>query len=352
MRFINLIKKAEFISPGPTLKMQRKENFGNVVGGIFCIILIIMSLIGTTYFSNKLLNKQDPIVFSSERVENNATSISMGNKDDMIILLGIEFPNFTYYKDPRIYTVDVTFSIMNIIDGEQHFESKTIEVDSCTKYYNSTKEIDFYFDIDLDIFYCIKPNEATISGYFDSNFFTYLEINLKVCRNTTENSHCLSNEDISFYLENGIISLYITDHLIDIKNYNNPISKYYTDDWNRISLKLKQQINILPNRVEFLTDSGFLLEDFSSHITYKLSPNRFIYIGREEADDSFASVYMENTKYGTKYVRYYIKVQDVITKIGGRIKALMIVAQFITSYYSNWEYYYNLIKTTKKLINS
>ena len=72
---------------------------------------------------------------------------------------------------------------------------------------------------------CVKdPKDLKLQGDFYSEFFTYLEIRLVKCTNTTVYSKCKSDADIDRFFENESFSLAVTNSYFDYLDYT-PISK-------------------------------------------------------------------------------------------------------------------------------
>ena len=342
MSFFNFLKKADLLSQSPNLKVNNNDFYHTIVGGFLSIIIVLLSLLGGIYFSLMLINKENPLVATSEQVESEVPVLKVGNKEDLIVFFGLEYSNFTYFKDDRVYTVTAINSVVRFENGKQIYEDNVVEIDSCSKYYSSKEEMGVDEDYNLELLYCIKPNQLEIKGLWGSEIYSALIISVDLSQNSTTSNSCYDLETIASLVENGVISIKISNTFVNTKNYTNPTSKYFSDSWNRLSLLLKQQYTYELRKLVFTTDSGILLESSHSKVSFLTIAPNIMYTSRSKSDSTVASILVEYSKIGKSYFRHYSKIQDVITRIGGLIKALMIISQIITQANFNWVFYYDL----------
>ena len=93
--------------------------------------------------------------------------------------------------------------------------------------------------------------------------------------------------------------------------------------------------------MEFVTDSGFILQNLHTISTYFATDPRILYYGKR--DPIIADIVIQSKPLGQKVKRSYIKFQDFLTKIGGLIKAITLLGSLIIQFTSNIEFYNDYI---------
>ena len=135
-----------------------------------------------------------------------------------------------------------------------------------------------------------------------------------------------------------MVNVYIASYLYNSNNLNKPLTRYFIYNWSFINLNLKQYLGSHFEQIFFLTDIGFLLEDIDEITKYDTSKLTYSFTNRVE-NDCFYNFGIEGNRLAQEFHRSYEKIQDVLTKIGGIIKALMIVGTFLAEVCSKIEYY-------------
>lgn len=346
--FKSAFQKADFISPPPNLKIEGKESYKTAFGGFINILLTILSIVGTIYFGKKLFVKTDPVVVRSE-MEGHQVGPFEVNNSGFNIFVAVEYPNMTYYVNERVFTFNATYEVNKFLDdGSQEYTITPIDYDLCSKYY-SKDEIDS--GIDYYNFFCVKPDTVTINGYWGAEIMTYLKIRLYKCFNTTENNdHCLPEEEIVDYLQGGYLSMYTTNSFLDFNNETSPVTLKLSDWFNSINIDLTYDYVYNIKSLLFQDDHGFLLENIQeSEFPYYASPS-ILYYG--DRGGLLCTVIVQGYKYGERISRSYLKIQDVLTNIGGLLKAFSVIATFIITLSSNFEFYGDSLHNFKTQLNS
>ena len=106
-------------------------------------------------------------------------------------------------------------------NGQQNSKINPVELSLCFKYFNKTSKLNLSRDlIDLDKFYCVKPNTYNIEGFWGGSKNVFLSIELHKCLNTTENNnHCKPQETIDNTIEGGQINVIAESFNL---HYNDP----------------------------------------------------------------------------------------------------------------------------------
>jgi hypothetical protein len=102
---------------------------------------------------------------------------------------------------------------------------------------------------------------------------------------------------------------------------------------------LEYSIDLIPQI--FKSDNGLIFQDEKIYEGFEPKIRVFY---KNTKSDLIAKFYCQGNQEATVFLRNYIKLQSVITQIGGFIQAIMIVANFISYIFSkNYFFIQNLI---------
>jgi len=371
-----LIKRLDFLSPPITFYHQGLLFHSSFVSGILSIISIILIVILTVYYSKELIDKKKPKSFSYNTfIEDsgifpmNASSlfhfISIVSKENNFISDGIDFSLFRiigledyfelYLNDNNIshYNHWLYGKCNNLIDTkgiEDLIQFDFFERSACIrKYFN--KEEQKYYNIGDS-----KFRWPTLAhGTFNKNYKLYNIIGGKCEDNTLnlilgEDYQC-KNESIFEFNQSfayfGEIVLYIINHYIDISNYTDPYKKYIEIFGNILTNNSYSinHINFNPSIIK--TFNGLISDSFNENKALIYERHGTYSIDREKKDIySVFAFWIRNKLYKTE--RTYMKLQDVISSVGGVYQSITIIAVYLNTLYNNFV----TLSDTEELLHS
>ena len=305
------------------------------------IILLILSLIGSIYFGKELFLKENPIAIASLKDFDTVRPLHL-NFNNFEIYSAVEYANYTYYNDPRVFTFDAYEEDLSLMsNGRQNVTIKKLEMKQCKEYY---KQCDL--NLDTNLFHCIKPNTTTVEGYWGSSVNKYVRIKLLKCTNSTENdNHCYSENYIDSLIQGGIVNMFIKNSMLQLSNYETPVTYEKESHYFSLNTDFTFTLAIQVRELLFQTDKGYLLTDIDEVKGFYFDTPKLLYFGKR--DRLLAEITVQTKPRGQVIYRQYVKFQDVITKIGGLIKVFMIIGNFISAFVANIEFHINFIFNLK-----
>lgn len=341
MNLLENIKKgvvfADTISQSPSLNVNRLPVYKTMTGGILSIVIHITTLLGLGYFGKEILYKNEPVSIDSSK-EFSSLEFNV-KKNDYYFFIGIENKAREYFSDSTVFEMSAKKSGYVYEGTVMKFWNEPVKVGLCREFFESSDELaNDQVKVDLDTFYCLQQDVSKIEGFWGADQFSCINIYLSKCVNTTENNnHCKSPDEIDFAVEGGIFDIFSLNHILQLGNYEVPVQKYYDDIIYPLNKELSFLVFINLRTLEFFTDSGLILQDEqSSQYPYSNDPIIFYYENRETV---MAEVQIQGKSLGRKINRSYLKLQSLLTQIGGFIKAISIIAQMIIGYISRMSIY-------------
>jgi hypothetical protein len=125
----------------------------------------------------------------------------------------------------------------------------------------------------------------------------------------------------------------VSDYLIEHENYYNPLTKYLKNTFDRLSDKNSINYLITFSSLEYITDTGLIffnyerkaipiIRDFKN--TNHFGENKVI-----------AFFQIQTNNFQITNIRSYVKIQDLLSKIGGVCKTLVLLGMFLNYFYSH-----------------
>jgi len=338
MKILNSIRCTDFLGYNFNIRINRESGYKSVLGGVLSIFIIILSSIMIFYLGIEIIQKKEPIVLNSNIQNKDFGPYDILFKSQIQFLIGLEFANFTYYYDESIYTVSAEESTVEYqeINGTttQILKTRPIRLRKCSEIYTNSDVEEDNLNIPLDLFVCVDPEEkAQIQGFWGSRISKSLKVKLNKCQNSTNYKvKCRSKKEIDNYIQNGVLSIYTSDYLVDHKNLTNPTKKYFRDVYNYLSGNYGLIYVIAYSDFLFKSDTGFLFPIYYEWNRPMISDIKNSYSFGEK--DMFAFINFQGFKLAQSYQRTYSKIQDILTKVGGLIKALTLIGFAINYVFS------------------
>jgi hypothetical protein len=340
----NILYFLDFLGFQASLTVQGQERFKTLFTGFLSLLVIMLSIVCIIYFGWDLVERDNPVVLNSFRKFPDFGPLGMSNKEYLFIF-AMEAQNYSFYNDPTYFSVSGSYFIKkNIIkEGKisEYLESGSVEVKTCSTYYNDSDIIEKNIKFPLDMFYCVKPSNLTLNGFFGSDNYSLLKISVDKCVNTTQNGNkCKPQEVIDNMIQGGFISIDQTDALVDQKNYAEPIKRVFANSYNLLNANSSLYFSYHIYPITFESDYGLLFQDFKTYTGWGTKTSIFNKISRS---DNIVTFSLEGYATGPLYIRSYIKIQTVMTQIGGFIKSLTIIASILSSFISKSYFYIHYI---------
>ena len=335
----NLFKNMDFLSPNVELFLDGSNKIRTKLGGILCMKLMIVSIIGFFFFFSKVIDYSDYIVSSSKIYEKfhnhtlNTSQTILGFR--LISQFGTELSDNTY----TAYAKFLRYSFIKDSQGKdkQIASSNDLNISKCINN-NYTSSEDFS-SIDLSSFYCIDPGQLInfINPFGQHYEFSSLNIYFTYCthRNDCKNETILDKELEAYY-----VNVIRTNYYIDNTNYSTPLIPFIT---NFVELSgsafFKRAYNYLKT-INYISDVGLILEErrnITQVVDEKIEINmdfRKQYINKGKLLFQYTMAF---NKDGFKeiYIRNYKRIQNVLAEVGGFLSFLKIVVSIALIFYND-----------------
>ena len=290
----------------------------------FFISVCIIGFLLAFFFQSDLFAKKSP--FSSiQTIATNARPRIDFNTEIMGVALSLTDTYNVIQNDDSIYT----WKIINY-----YVNSNGDIIDEDIKTLGFCNESDFkthgdaFKNIGLKDAICPTTGNFSVEGYWDEKYTRYVEITINKCNNLTSPIVCKSNDEIFSFFQDKYMSIYFSDNIIDVNDFENPIKQIYKTKFYLMDSKIAKKYTFNFKKVEFLSDDGLIFanqkkfESFSfGDIDQDFMTDNLNWVGTMLLYSSSETFVID---------RRYQKLQEVIASLGGLANSLLIMGFFIT----------------------
>ena len=208
----------------------------------------------------------------------------------------------------------------------------------------------------LDNAFCFEPVFSDFGGPDSFENYTYVIILVRDCNYQTEkkyNIKCATEkEKIDYFKQDqrAYLHMYYQINKLSETNLTNPIQNQVLKSQINIDIFNKKQMqyaHLYLKQSTLESDEGIL---FPEKNLYNFTEFDQLDVNLEaSADDGYAKIYLRLSRVTSTYKRYYIKLVDVLAKVGGVLKVATFVIQILYSFYLENEFYIVLYNKIFKL---
>jgi hypothetical protein len=334
------ISKLDILGSEQTFTINYKQKYQSFAGGLISSLLYLSCLLTFYYFGKELYLKSNPSVLLTIDHETNPEEFLL-TPQNFSIFLGLQDPEtWMYYIDESIYSMEAfieKYKTVKNVDGtsDYPFTLSPLQIERCNleKHFPFSK--DSFKDQPLEDLLCINYDPIMkLEGVYGSEEFLSLTVRLRQCRNTTSSSViCKPQEEINKKLDGGYFVIDFTTSFFQPKNYSYPAHSLVNDFFTSISTQYVKGSYYVFSNVDYITDSGWFMEELKKE-RYLLYDSFFeMYDFREDKEWLLiAAMRMGHLK--QNIVRKYLKIQDVLAQLGGIIKGFLIIFGFCYDLFS------------------
>jgi hypothetical protein len=339
----NVFKSLDYFGSEIKLNIHGKEKLYTNFGGILTIVMGFLICIFSWFLGKDLIVKQFPLSYSEDIALSRYDTIQLGYRT---------FPFSVGISDNEQSSGDInkwqgyfTFSARLFhYDTTKGLSTINLEMEPCTtKHYPQLSEEDFNI---VNYTFCPKDLNQSLKGFWSEPEAYYIHLRTGFCKNTT-NVICKSLEEIRnyIYIQGVTVNLYYIDNIVSPGNFTNPIKKvigtsyYYLDGRNSKDIT----INLSNNSVS--TDEGWLFNDIKEETYIKATEKQMDFQDNDQGDYQLVGLYIFSNNKTIKTHRSYIKVQDILAKVGGIIKVFTLFIMVLNKMFAEVYMYIEIINS-------
>lgn len=291
------------------------------------ISMMILGFLGAFFLQSDVFSKKRPISSSIQSILSNSRPKLDFTYENMGFALSITDSENKMYKNDSIFT----FQMVNLCfnqTNELYRDVKTLQ--NCRKEDFST-HANAFENMALENAFCPKTGNFTVEGYWNEKNTKYIQILLAPCDNSTSNVICQPSDVIFDFFKEKYVSLYFSDSMIDVNNYERPIQSTYKIGYFALDPRITKKLTITFKKVVLANDDGVIFESNEEINSYILG-NKEMDMMSNELWTNFAGIIIYSSPEIYTVTRRYQKIQEAIANMGGLANALILFGYFLTMF--------------------
>ena len=311
----------------PRLFINGYAKKGTIIGIIFSLITWIFMIVITVYYLNKLFINKELHTLTSIRSATSSDVIYL-DKNNFFFAFALEDPRYNVYIDEEIYYPEVFYKhgVRDSTGKFDYSDATKLTTEPCSVSDFGEKFQKLVETLPLNNMYCIRNLNYTLTGSFAADEYSFIVLNMYVCKNTTEKT-CKTQDRLNYYLDGAFFTFQYQNYILDPNDFNEPFKPKMGDYMTTISKKYYKNLYVYLKKYLLSTDTDLIFEskedehktiyDYGSDmITFQESSNFMQLTFRMSLDVNEVS-------------RSYTKAQTIISYIGGFITFLQTVLSLL-----------------------
>jgi len=320
------------------LEFEKKRKYNTILGGVFSIIIIALTLSLVVTLGEVLIMKNVPRTNISKYYIPYAPKLDL-IKMDLRFGFGFYLKNITQFDDPSYFTFSANQYIFDKkTEPTGKLSMPMIELDYCYKYperfvselYNFTLDAN---KLQMDKFYCFKNLSGNAEGSFLRDYFENIEIKIVRCVNATSKVICKSKEEIDNTIFGGYFQFHYVNRYFTPTNYSNPMKDHFDKFFTVLDTSSIRFIDLYFKSVNITTDSGYVFEDKSTGTFLNFDYARE-QIQVSNNTNTIIDFYINSSVNFEDISRSYLKLTELLATTGGILNVCLVIGGFITSFFS------------------
>ena len=317
------------IFKSPLTLLFARKRFISTPFGFLCSLGIISTLI-VMVVNSDLFEKALPQILTSNLPQISRPLIKFNRK---IVAIGVQDDvYFQGYVDSSIYSLKVTnlFYSSNSSGGYVRNSSERL-LHLCSE--DDFDDPSAFTNLGLNNNYCFnkEDNHLDLEGYFDEPSMKFAVIELFLCNNASNDNKCQSFEDMNKNLNGKSFNIYFEDIIFDTGSYKTPIQKTIVNQYEYIDVFFRKNLDLHFQKIELKSDDGWFFGNWStySEIGFSAQISDLFSVSSNDFKTSRFAINMYSGKNLVMIQRSYMKISDLLAKIGGVLQSLMFLAYII-----------------------
>ena len=335
----------------PELYYRGKNKKVSLIGTLLTLIYFILYFVIFAYKFLRVFHKKDVNFYETYEYTGETPSINITNE----IFYGGFVLGYTPFIDETIYYPKVEYWSGKKIGENWNFTKKDIEIEACQLENFDSKYWDIFRNKPLSNLYCIKDinnNNITLEGNSFMDIYSYFNITIYPCINTTKNgTPCKPLDIIDQNLTVNIFQFYIQDIDLTPQNYYSPTQVAVKSISSPLYKHLYQKIYGYMKVVNIETDTNYIGIEKLSNIKnkkYLKYDNSFIINAPNEGktyDYGFplCEIIIQLSDKVLTEKRSIVTLFDIFGDIGGTMEFIFTFFSLIASFSTDKLYKVSLV---------
>jgi hypothetical protein len=315
------------------LTFNKMEKFKNTLGGFMTLLTYMVAIAMILSFGKEIIVKQNPNIVNSMLTDSQRQNYSLVIPFSVSVEEGKGGLINDWY---RYLTFIPTYRYSSLLPPDkmiENFQLMNMTFCNSSMFENAVKnEFDF---LAINNTWCLTYNPM-IGGYFNIDYYMYVQVELTFCVNTTaNNNYCYPKDKIDAFVKknNKMLAIYYQNYIFKPTNYKDPYDYYIKSYYHNIGFASCRRIDIETMNQNITTDAGFFLSSLNYHGEQTIDTIDTDYYVKQSADDECLTkinIMVSENNYLVN--RSYMKIQDLLAQVGGLLGIIQMACGTFVSF--------------------
>ena len=328
------------------LRYRRHNAYNTLCGITLSLITIISMTVVVLFFLIKNIQRTEMSIISNTEhlygkklfnFSNNPFLAGYVNNDGRAVQIDPRYLTITLDKNDHYPDKNEK----GIIDLRR--ESTPVKLEYCKigVHLNDSDIKEMIKEFEYENYLCPIPGQnLSIGGRWGDHVHGYdmLEFHVIKCENTSEVNYCATPEEMEVFFQNSYFSIIYLAQSLDHYDVHNPIKKKFRSEIFLIVTQLVKRYYYYFLPGEYISDNGYILNNIKTFDFFEYERVVIDFVDKEDQDYysgvTIAEVCFSSIDKFITYERKYSKLQNSLGNIGGWIRIILVVCQFISDYFS------------------
>ena len=338
------IKNFDLFGIGKELSILGSSSFKSILGSTVTLASFIVIIVVTIFFGKDFYLKETPRIVTEKVLIDNYRKINL-TPEVLTIAFRLESSDGNQLKDEKGYLnfnikyVNLTYNLT-----DQEWKSNTIDFKPVVCNSDLLKDAKFTEGRNLTEWLCIDfPKEGyDLGGSWSGNYVSYFTTFITNCYSKTGECHSIYDEINFLKSDNIYFSMYYPIFYFLPNDINHAANIKYVNYYTQVYGNMKKFERIFFKNYIFEDDQGWIFKDVNAvtSIAFErketdLTFNEIIPGHEKDTRRFYELLYYFNSDY-EKYYRSYMKIQELAALVGGFMKIIIFIANFLVKPYNNF----------------
>lgn len=340
------LQRLDMFGFAPALQFQGRPKSYSHFGLIYTILTGAFVIWSIVFTSKDFVHRTNPDLTASTMLGETFHNDLVLTHDLFQLGFGIFENNVlgNYFIDPTIYTLNASMATYNYFpDGTCTLTFVPLNITPCPSS-NFDDQVNYYQSQ-----WCFSKEQANFDKlYTRTEDDQFIQVDFHFCNNATSGGTCAPQEKINKWITDSDIQTTFRQSTTIASNYKEPISHFYTDQWQGLILDKTKSIKLMLDVVEFTSDDGWLFESEKTETILNFNKISADILEMREPD-LFASFIIANSGNKILYHRSYMKIQSVLAQVSGLAATATLILGFLAQPYAELKMYEKTVKDIYKI---
>jgi hypothetical protein len=335
----DLIIRIDQFGQGIELRIDKLTKAKTLLGGLLTIIMLVLLFLIFFFSAQDILYHTNPRISLEQKVNGGLPTMSLNQETFPISFSLMMNGNFALYKPEYFsYYISLRYGNTTAIELSEDFYNITV----CKKEFFPVVSQEAYDNLNMNQNFCVKDQNFTLSGGWNSNYISYLSLRIAIC---TGEDYCAPYNEIEDYIKTNTFfwNIFYMNTNVNPQNFTEPVSYNIFNYYKLLKLGSFKLTEIYIRPHSLRSDEGFIFESSNYFETLNFDFDNY---EDSAIDNTNTLVEFEFLVSPNVYIyhRNYMKIQEVLASVGGLANLLRISFVIIC-------YVFSIVKRNELILN-